>query len=218
MRRWMKRMAAGGVGILLSLTAVGCQIVEPEKRAYPLVLGIDEKDGKFQVYFAMAGLAGITGQGKSGEEDTQGGSGQGALVFSGTNARQIQEAYEKSQELFLDVGHVQAVIFSQELCEDTEKLVTVLENMEAVSTLGNAAYVYRAEDLEGVMGVNGNQVESLGEYLSGIYENRTDYGKPWILRRVYSTLHNEKRIPEFPMIRLWENGIQVEMESDGSIV
>lgn len=204
-------------GVLVCALA-GCQIVEPEKRAYPLVLGIDEQDGEYQVYFGMAGLASMTGQGKGGEEDGQGGSGQGALLFTGKDQEEILDAYEKSQELYLDVGHVQAVIFGQDLCAETDKLVEVLKAMEQKSTLGNAAYVYRTRDLAGVMETNGNQVESLGEYLSGIYENRTDSEKPLILRRVYSTFHNEKRVEEFPMITLKENGISVQMESSGKSV
>ena len=57
----------------------GCQIVEPEKRAYPLVVGIDWQQEQYQIYLGMAQLAVSTGQGKeSGDE--QKGDEEGALA------------------------------------------------------------------------------------------------------------------------------------------
>ena len=42
----------------------GCQIIEPEKRAFPLVVGIDWQQGEYRIYLGMAQLAVSTGQGK----------------------------------------------------------------------------------------------------------------------------------------------------------
>lgn len=191
----------------------GCRIVEPEKRAYPLVLGIDEQDGIYQVYFGMAALPQMTGQGKGGEEDSQGGSGKGYLMYTGKTLEEILAAYEKTQELYLDMGHIQAVIFGQNLYRNTGLLTQVLDSMEKTSTLGNAAYVYRSESLEEVMAMNGESIQSLGEFLAGIYENRMDESQPLILRKVYSTLHNEQRIGEFPLVSPEGDGLSVVMES-----
>lgn len=195
------------------LLVSGCRIVEPEKRAYPLVLGIDEKDGKYQVYFGMAALPQMTGQEKGGEEDSQGGSGKGYLMYTGNTLEEIVAEYEKSQELYLDMGHIQAVIFGQNLYEQPEQLAQVLDSMEKTSTLGNASYVYRSDDLEEVMAMNGENIQSLGEFLAGIYENRISSSKPLILRKVYSTLHNQKRIEEFPLVSPEGDGLSVVLES-----
>lgn len=204
-------LAAVGAALLL---VSGCRIVEPEKRAYPLVLGIDEVDGSYQVYFGMAALPQLTGQEKSGEEDSQGGSGKGYLMYTGKTLEEIVAAYEKSQELYLDMGHIQAVIFGQNLYEQPEQLAQVLESMEKTSTLGNASYVYRSDNLEKVMAMNGESIQSLGEFLAGIYENRIDSSDPLILRKVYSTLHNWQRIEEFPLVTAEGDGLAVVLGSE----
>lgn len=208
------------LGILYAalLFLSGCRIVEPEKRAYPLVLGIDEQDGIYQVYFGMAALSQMTGQEKEGEEDSQGGSGKGYLMYTGKTLEEILAAYEKSQELYLDMGHIQAVIFGQNLYRRTGQLTQILDSMEKTSTLGNAAYVYRSEQLEEVMAMNGENIQSLGEFLAGIYENRMDESHPLILRKVYSTLHNEGAIEEFPLVFPEGDGLSVVLESSGDPV
>ena len=86
----------------------GCQIVEPEKRAYPLVVGIDWQQEQYQIYLGMAQLAVSTGQGKeSGDE--QKGDEEGALLLTGASREEIMEIYNQTQELYLDPGHVQGV-------------------------------------------------------------------------------------------------------------
>mgnify|MGYP003405423890 CR=1 FL=1 len=146
----------------------GCQIIEPEKRAYPLVVGIDWQQGEYRIYLGMAQLAVSTGQGKeSGDE--QKGDEEGALLLTGASREEIMEIYNQTQELYLDPGHVQAVIFGKGILQDTEQMVHVLGEMEKEISLGNSAYVFAAEDIETIMGTNGNQVESLGQYLSGIW-------------------------------------------------
>lgn len=179
----------------------GCQIVEPEKRAYPLVVGIDWQQEQYQIYLGMAQLAVSTGQGKeSGDE--QKGDEEGALLLTGASREEIMEIYNQTQELYLDPGHVQAVIFGKGILQDTEQMVHVLGEMEKEISLGNSAYVFAAEDIETIMGTNGNQVESLGQYLSGIYENRTEDIHPITLSQLYRELHNQNRILQLAKIGL----------------
>ena len=112
------------------------------------------------------------------------------------------EIYNQTQELYLDPGHVQAVIFGKGILQDTEQMVHVLGEMEKEISLGNSAYVFAAEDIETIMGTNGNQVESLGQYLSGIYENRTEDIHPITLSQLYRELHNQNRILQLAKIGL----------------
>ena len=53
-----------------------------------------------------------------------------------------------------------------------------------------------------IMGTNGNQVESLGKYLSGIYENRTEDIHPITLSQMYRELHNQGKILQIPEIAM----------------
>ena len=179
----------------------GCQIIEPEKRAFPLVVGIDWQQGEYRIYLGMAQLAVSTGQGKEGGED-QRGDEEGALLLTGTSQEEIMELYNQTQELYLDPGHVQAVIFGNGILREKEQMVHVLEGMETEVSLGNSAYVFGTEDMKTIMGTNGNQVESLGKYLSGIYENRTEDIHPITLSQMYRELHNQGKILQIPEIAM----------------
>lgn len=184
-------------GMVLFLS--GCQIVEPEKRAYPLVVGLDRQRGAYQIYLGMAQLAQSTGQGKEGGEEQQG-AGEGAVMLTGKTREEIQKLYDNTRELYLDPGHVQSVIFGKTLLEEEEYFLNVLKNMEKDTSLGNSAYAFVTEDVEAVMGENGVEVESLGEFLSGIYENRTYHEKPITLGKIYREMHNRGEIPRLPQV------------------
>ncbi|MDO4445557.1 MAG: hypothetical protein Q4C97_08460 [Bacillota bacterium] len=204
-----KRKGLLAMVFLLSLALTGCQIVEPEKRAYPLVVGLDWQEGRYQVYLGMAQLASSTGQGKEGGEEQQG-TGTGALLLEGDSQEAIQKLYDSTRELYLDPGHIQSVIFGKGLLENPERLSGVLERMETNTSMGNSAYVFAAEDVGAVFGENGTAVESLGQFLSGIYENRTQYEKPVTLAGIYRDRHNQGTIPELPRIRVQEEQIYVD--------
>ena len=204
-----KKRGLLGMVFLLSLTLTGCQIVEPEKRAYPLVVGLDWQEGQYQVYLGMAQLASSTGQGKEGGEEQQG-TGSGALLLAGDSQEEIQKLYDSTRELYLDPGHIQSVIFGKNLLEDQERLSEVLGKMETNTSMGNSAYVFAADDVGAVLGENGTAVESLGQFLSGIYENRTQYEKPVILAGIYREMHNQGTIPRLPQVRVQEDQIYVD--------
>lgn len=204
-----KRKGFLAMVFLLSLALTGCQIVEPEKRAYPLVVGLDWQEGQYQVYLGMAQLSSSTGQGKEGGEEQQG-TGTGALLLEGDSQEAIQKLYDSTRELYLDPGHIQSVIFGKGLLENPERLSGVLERMETNTSMGSSAYVFAAEDVGAVLGENGTAVESLGQFLSGIYENRTRYEKPVTLAGIYRDRHNQGTIPELPRIRVQEEQIYVD--------
>lgn len=48
----------------------------------------------------------------------------------------------------------------------------LLKYLEQDRALGHSAYLFHAEKPEDIMEQNGKQVESVGEYLCGIYDNR----------------------------------------------
>lgn len=192
-----------------SIFLAGCQVVEPEKRAYPLVVGMDWQGGEYQIYLGMAQLAESTGQGKEGGEEQQG-NGSGALKLTGTSKEEILESYNSSRELYLDPGHVQAVIFGEGLIREEERMIQVLREMEGDTSLGNSAYVFGTKDVGKVFEQNGGQVQSLGEFLSGIYENRTNQGKPVALSDLYREIHNRGKVPGISWITAGENQLSVD--------
>ena len=130
--------------------------------------------------------------------------------MEGDSQEAIQKLYDSTRELYLDPGHIQSVIFGKGLLENPERLSGVLERMETNTSMGSSAYVFAAEDVGAVLGENGTAVQSLGQFLSGIYENRTRYEKPVTLAGIYRDRHNQGTIPELPRIRVQEEQIYVD--------
>ena len=52
----MKRWIACILLLCVVFQLCGCSGIEPEKRRYPLAMGVDWADGQFQVYYAMPDL------------------------------------------------------------------------------------------------------------------------------------------------------------------
>lgn len=202
-RRWQVEI----VVMMVLLSVSGCQAVEPEKRAYPLVVGIDWKEGAYQVWMDLASLGKDTGQEKQGgeEQNTQ------ILCFTGKNQEEILRAYEGSQERYLDIGHVKAVLLGEGLIRQQEQLEKVLDGMEKENILGNSAYVFATSMVEGVMETDGKEVESLGEFLSGMYENRTGEEKREPVRM--ADLYRERQVQRAvmcPQVTAAEGQLKVE--------
>lgn len=191
----------------LVLTLSGCQIVEPEKRAYPLVLGIDWVGEEYAIYLAMAKLAQSTGQEKSGSEQEV-----NWLVLKGKNSKEIQKMYDASEELYLDVGHIQAMVFGEKLLEEEERAILILKELEQNHDLGNSTYVFETKNMEELFSKNGKQVDSLGDYLTGLYENRVQKRTPETLMDIYRVLHNENRLPKIPELKVLGEKIELIIE------
>lgn len=200
----MGRLPIVALIFALVLTLSGCQIVEPEKRAYPLVLGIDWTGEEYAIYLAMAKIAQSTGQEKSGSEQEA-----NLLVLKGKDSQEIQKIYDASEELYLDVGHVQALVLGENLLAEKERAFTILKEMEQNHDLGNSPYVFRVEDMNGLFEKNGKQIESLGDYLIGLYENRIQKRTPKKLMDVYRMLHNENTLPKIPQLKVSEEKIEL---------
>lgn len=189
--------------VLVTLLS-GCQIVEPEKRAYPLVLGLDWDGEEYVVFLAMAQIAQSTGQEKTGsEQDT------GTLLLRGKDVRQIQEEYDTGQELYLDVGHVQAVVFGESLLCQKERMEMILGQLEQNHNLGNSAYVYSTDAMEALFAKNQTQITSLGDYLTGLYENRQKKRMAPTLLDVYREMHNKDCLLAMPKLKVSEDNIRL---------
>lgn len=207
-------MICGILGSLFLCHLTACQVVEPEKRAYPQVIGADwkEKEQTYRVWMHLASLAGDTGQGKESDEIQPGNS----LYFSGSTMEDIHAAYETTREQYLDIGHVKALIFGSELWNNKEILRQVLEKMESESSLGNSPYIFVTDQLSEVTETAEAQGISLGDFLTGIYENRTeDTGKePVKLADLYRADHKKEGLPRIPVIRVKDQVLQIKNPSD----
>lgn len=189
--------------LIMALMLTGCGGVEPEHRTYPLVVGIDWQDERFQVIYGMPDLSISTGQGKSGEDT---GSAD-TLLFVGEQMKDILQIYNRTQDKYLDLGHIQAVILGEKLLEEQEAYESILNYMEQDSAVGDSAAVFQCENPKELLELNGTDIESLGTYLTGIYENRLNdqRNEMVILRDLYRNWHKTGKGQILPKLRVKEN-------------
>lgn len=204
-----KRKLLFGMAVLGLALLTSCQVVEPEKRAYPQVIGIDwqEEEENYIVWLHMASLTEDTGQSKQSGE-TQSGK---ELYFTGSDAQEIRAAYEATREQYLDIGHVKAVVFGASLQENGETFKKVLNSMEAESSLGNSPCIFTTESLGELEEMVEKQELSLGDFLTGLYENRTDVSaqSPVKLADLYRAFHKNMVLPEIPAIEIDKSIVKV---------
>lgn len=204
-----KRKLLFGMAVLGLALLTSCQVVEPEKRAYPQVIGIDwqEEEENYIVWLHMASLTEDTGQSKQSGE-TQPGK---ELYFTGSDAQEIRAAYEATREQYLDIGHVKAVVFGASLQENGETFKKVLNGMEAESSLGNSPCIFTTESLGELAETVEEQELSLGDFLTGLYENRTDVSaqSPVKLADLYRVFHKNMVLPEIPAIEIDKSIVKV---------
>lgn len=209
-----------GVKLLFCLFVSGfalltaCQVVEPEKRAYPQVIGIDwqEEEQRYTVWMHMASLAEDTGQSKQSAETQPGNE----LYFTGSDGAQIHAVYEATREQYLDIGHVKAIIFGASLWENRERLREVLTGMEAESSLGNSPCIFITDRLLELSQTAEEQGISLGDFLTGLYENRTDSSAqaPVRLADLYRSYHKNTALPQIPGITVKNQVLMAERIDD----
>ena len=192
-----------------------CGAVEPEKRLYPLALAFDyavEEDavpengkktetagGKWRVWYAPANLAVVTGQGKEEQEEGTD-EDPASLFFEAETLEEIRQQYDSIGEYDLDTGHVQAIVFSDALLGKKGRMEELLNHLKQDRTLGHNAYLFHAETPELLMKQNGKQMESVGEYLCGIYDNRVKRYEAVTLAELYYAWENTRRLPWIPCV------------------
>lgn len=196
----------GTFSIICALFLGGCTAVEPEKRAYPLIMAVDYKKQQYDVVYGMPDLSVFTGQDKGeGSEDNL-----SVLSIKGKNQREIEEKYNCTQEKYLDMGHLQVLILGESLIQEG-KWREVLENIRKDPTWGEDIYLFAAEDVKDIMDLNGKLSSSLGEYLTGIFENRPTgkMKKRVSLRMAYEDMLEKDKLPALPGLKRQDEGIQV---------
>lgn len=166
-RKHRRRRAAAALSVMaLGLFLGGCSAaVEPEKRAYPLALGIDASGDELIVTYGMPNLAKATGQEKGEDEEKQ------TLRIAGRNFGEIETLYNRSQEKLLDMGHLEILVLGEELIEGG-RFPEALAYLKEQPFVGEDMYVFRTRNAGGVLEWKGGGSTSAGEYLEGMMENR----------------------------------------------
>ncbi|MDO4307682.1 MAG: GerAB/ArcD/ProY family transporter [Eubacteriales bacterium] len=202
-RRKKKAAAAAALSVMLFLS--GCAGVEPEKRMYPLALGADTTDEGFVLTYGMPDLPQATGQDKQEEEGSV-----SALTITGADFGQIEASYNRSQEKYLDMGHLQVLILGNRIAGDGNWTV-LLDYLEQEPFVGENVYVFRTENPKEILEWKNGKGTSIGEYLTGLMENRmSGQQKQGVtLREVYHQRYHSGEMPQLPEIRI--NGTEIEV-------
>lgn len=201
-----KKAAAAALSLLVLLG--GCAGIEPEKRMYPLALGVDAAEAGFSVIYGMPDLPQATGQEKPEEN-----SSARALEITGADFSEIEAAYNRSQEKYLDMGHLQVLVLGEQLLKQ-ENWKILLDYLEQEPLVGENVYVFRAADPEAILAWNGSSGTSVGEYLTGVLENRTtgQQKRGVTLRQIYHQRYRSGNLPELPEVRIENEQLQIFLE------
>ena len=205
-KRRKKTASAVAVLMVFILSCTGCAGIEPEKRMYPLAMGVDVSEGEYILTYAMPDLPRATGQGKEEEDGNQ------TLQVRGKSFEEIKSRYERSQEKYLDIGHLQILILSQDLTE-TDMWKDFFEYLREEPLAGENIYVFQTQEPEKLLGWKEGGT-SVGEYITGLMENRMDREQKngVTLRQVYYQWYQNGTLKKLPKITLSEDQIQVWLE------
>lgn len=193
------------IAFLLFLS--GCAAIEPEKRMYPLALGVNTSEEGFSLIYGTPDLPKATGQEKE-EEDRE----ASVLSVAGSDFAQIREKYDQSQEKYLDMSHIQVILMGDRLVKSgrwTEFLTYLLQD----PFVGENVYVFQTENPSAVLTWDSGGT-SIGEYLTGLLENRLpdQQKKGMTLRQVYHQWYKSGTLPVLPAIFLENEEIRVYLE------
>ena len=207
-KRW-KRKAASVIISCLVFMLTGCGGVEPEKRMYPLALGADIKDNRFELTYGIPDLPKATGQEKNGEDQ-----GNTAIMVSGDSFEEIEKHYSLTQEKYLDMGHLEILVLGQSLL-DSGHWEQVLEYLKQDSVIGENVYVFRSQNAADTVGWVSPKKASLGEYLQGLLENnpKGSPGQAVTLRELYHEMYDRGALPVLPELLLQGEELEVVFQT-----
>lgn len=193
------------IAFLLFLS--GCAAIEPEKRMYPLALGVNTSEEGFSLIYGTPDLPKATGQEKE-EEDRE----ASVLSVAGSDFAQIREKYDQSQEKYLDMSHIQVILMGDLLVE-SGRWTEFLTYLEQDPFVGENVYVFQTENPSAVLAWDSGGT-SIGEYLTGLLENRLpdQQKKGMTLRQVYHQWYKSGTLPVLPAIFLENEEIRVYLE------
>ena len=182
---------------LLGLSGCGVSL---EDRVFPMSMGADYENGHYRIIYGIPQLSKVTGQDK---EETQSGEEQ-ALVYEGLTPQDALERFDENQENYLDMGHMKAIILGEHIMENRDALTGFLGFLENNPAVAGNIYVFVTEDMEELMRLDGQGVDSVGDYLTGILENTMDQKKEKavILQDLYGAWHREEEFPKLPEVTI----------------
>ena len=188
-----------------SLWACGVPL---EDRAFPLSVAVDYTEGKYEVYYGMPDLSAETGQDKEGENS---GQKETVVCYRGRSKEETEELFLRSQEDYLDLGHVKAFLLGENLLKNKNAYEALLAYLEEKPSVAGNIYVFSCRSPREIMELEGTELDSLGTFLVRIVESRpySRQEEQTDLQSLYNAWHNQEKRPSM---------LQVEAEGQTLLV
>lgn len=188
-----------------SLWACGIPL---EDRAFPLSVAVDYTEGKYEVYYGMPDLSAETGQDKEGENS---GQKETVVCYRGRSMEETEELFLRSQEDYLDLGHVKAFLLGENLLKNKNAYEALLAYLEEKTSVAGNIYVFSCRSPREIMELEGTELDSLGTFLVRIVESRpySRQEEQTDLQSLYNAWHNQENRPSM---------LQVEAEGQTLLV
>ena len=102
------------------------------------------------------------------------------------------------------MGHIKALVLGEGILNNREALEELLAFLEENPAVAGNIYVFATEDMEELMSLDGQGVDSLGDYLTGILENTLEVKEQEaaVLQDLYGAWHREEELPELPEVTI----------------
>ena len=132
------------------------------------------------------------------------------LQLQGADFLEIEELYNRSQEKYLDLGHLEVLVLGEDMVND-ERWKSFIEYLKEQPFIGENIYIFRTENPEALVGWKNERGTSLGEYVTGILENRTkgQQEKGVTLRELYYQISKDGTLPEVPTIVMEQEELEI---------
>ena len=188
-----------------SLWACGVPL---EDRAFPLSVAVDYTEGKYEVYYGMPDFSAETGQDKEGENS---GQKETVVCYRGRSMEETEELFLRSQEDYLDLGHVKAFLLGENLLKNKNAYEALLAYLEEKPSVAGNIYVFSCRSPREIMELEGTELDSLGTFLVRIVESRpySRQEEQTDLQSLYNAWHNQENRPSM---------LQVEAEGQTLLV
>lgn len=166
----MKKMVM--IFLMAALFLTGCTKVELENRDFPTAAIVLWNEGKIEVFYAIPDLKGE--EGSEQKEETQ-----EAILTKGNTMEEIQQSFQYQSDKYLDMSHLKAVVFGEELMAQKETFQEVLRYFEQNPVFARNMLVFSCKESEkdAILDMALEEDTSFGFYLENLYRNNPDIGK-----------------------------------------
>lgn len=182
--------------MIMLFLLTGCENHELENRSFPLAMGLDYRAGEYEACFNFPKLAEVSNENANSNDIT-------VTTARGRNFQELQYNYEQNSAKQIDFSHCKALVLSENLLQNEEKLENVLAYLSHQNLIARNTYLFTTGmDMKELFALDEGVDKPLGTYLEDMLTGNDDYNKNRImtLGKLYDELENEQEIMYIPVL------------------